>query len=144
MACPISQWLLTNTSYRSSEPVIAVMMIYMALLYALLYGFFVSIPYAFQDLRGFSLQGLGLVYLSLVVGFSFGALTLASFQHQVNKRAFDRETLLVQALGGALLVPAGLFLFAWTAPFVEVHFIVPCIGIALFCWGCCTIFTSVS
>lgn len=47
-----------------------------------------------------------------------------------------------QALWGAFLPPFGLFLFAWTAPYVHVHWIVPAIGMLFFSAGMVIIFTS--
>lgn len=47
-----------------------------------------------------------------------------------------------QALWAAWLIPIGLFIFAWTAPFKHVHWIFPCIGMTLFSIGTGCVFTS--
>lgn len=128
--------------------------LYLSLLYAVLYGFFVEIPLAFQNIRGYSERQMGIVYLSLLIGFMIGAMILSFVQHHFTQKehtrvqeskggsTFQLETLLVQAIYGTWLAPIGLFLFAWTAPFPSIYPIAPCIGIALFCIGTCTTFTS--
>jgi hypothetical protein len=86
------------------------------------------------------------VFISLLIGF-LGATLVAVFMQQPyedRERAklpkgtpLSPEARFQQALWAAIFAPIGLFLFAWTAPFPRVHWIVPCIGMALFAFSGC-------
>lgn len=138
------KWLLT-------EPVVAVICVYLSLLYGILYGFFEVFPYVFGDIRHWSEESVGLIFISLLVGF-FGALFVIAvpqqrYEFKIRARlekgqTFPPEAKLQQMLWAAALPPIGLFIFAWTAPFPHVHWIGPAIGMAVFALGMMVIFTS--
>lgn len=136
-------WLLTDR-------VVLVISIYTSLLYAIIYDFFVIIPFAFATIRGFKPESIGLIYLTLFIGFALAASNYLFIQEAINRRIRTKsgktmlppETSLIHAIYGCSLAPVGLFLFAWTIPFANVHWIVPAIGIVLLCAGSMSAFTS--
>ncbi|SJX63631.1 related to YHK8-putative mediator of drug efflux [Sporisorium reilianum f. sp. reilianum] len=137
------QWLLTDR-------VVLVISIYTSLLYAIIYDFFVIIPFAFASIRRFKPESIGLIYIALFIGFSMAAGNYLFIQSAINKRIRAKsgktmlppETSLIHAIYGCALAPVGLFLFAWTVPFTNVHWIVPAIGIVLLCAGSMSAFTA--
>jgi len=120
------------------------------LLSQILYGFFGVIPYVFGALRGFTPEQVGLCYISLVVGFCLSGLVIFFPQQwYYNKLAredgpasISAEARVHQGIWGAWFIPIGLFIFAWTAPFIKVPFIAPLIGVSTFSLGTGIIFTS--
>lgn len=114
------QWLFTDR-------VVLVISIYTSLLYAIIYDFFVIIPFAFASIRGFRPESIGLIYITLFLGFSIAACNYLFVQEAINRRIRKKtgktmlppETSLIHAIYGCSLAPAGLFLFAWTVPFTS-------------------------
>jgi len=102
------------------------------------YGFFEGFTVVYEEIRGFTANQNGLTYVSLGVGFLIGAILLATVgqNYYVSQAAITKakglpnraEARLFLAYPGAFLAPVSLFLFAWTAPFTKVHWIVPCIA----------------
>ena len=52
------------------------------------------------------------------------------------------EIRLKQTVYSSILTPIGLFIFAWTAPFPNVHWIAPMIGLAIAFFGMFSVFTA--
>jgi DHA1 family multidrug resistance protein-like MFS transporter len=142
---------LPSANCTHAEPVVLVVCIYLSLLYGILYGFFSVFPYVFGQIRHWSQESVGLIFISLLVGF-FGALVVIAGpqqRYETKLRAslpeggpLPPEAKLRQMLWAAFLPPIGLFIFGWTAPFPHVHWIAPSIGMALFALGMMVIFTS--
>ncbi|PWN54055.1 MFS general substrate transporter, partial [Violaceomyces palustris] len=111
-------WLLTDR-------VVLAISIYTSLLYATIFGFFIIIPYTFATIRAFQPESVGLIYISLLIGFSLAALNYLGAQEQFNRRTREKlasatippETNMIHAIYGCSLAPIGLFIFAWTAPY---------------------------
>lgn len=134
-----------------AEPVVTLICIYLSLLYGILYGFFEVFPYTFVGIRRWSEESTGLIFISLLVGFfcSFYVMGVLQLKHERKARGklpdgvpLPPEEKLHQMLWAAFLPPVGLFIFAWTAPFRDVHWIAPAIGMAVFALGMMVIFTS--
>uniref|UniRef100_V5E3X1 Uncharacterized protein n=1 Tax=Kalmanozyma brasiliensis (strain GHG001) TaxID=1365824 RepID=V5E3X1_KALBG len=112
------QWLLTDR-------VVLVVSIYTSLLYAIIYDFFVIIPLAFVTIRGFQAESIGLIYITLFIGFAMASANYLFIQGAINRRLRAKrgevmlppETSLIHSIYGCSLAPVGLFLFAWTVPF---------------------------
>ncbi|KAJ9477844.1 putative drug/proton antiporter YHK8 (putative) [Pseudozyma hubeiensis] len=146
----ISRTLKQPFHWLYTDRVVLVISIYTSLLYAIIYDFFVIIPLAFASIRGFRPESIGLVYITLFLGFSIAACNYLFVQEAINRRIRTKtgkqmlppETSLIHAIYGCSLAPVGLFLFAWTVPFTHVHWIVPAIGIVLLCAGSMSAFTS--
>ena len=103
------------------DPAILFTTIYTALVYAIFYSFFEVFPLVYLDIYHMSLPHMGLVFLTAIVA----ALTIMPFYFIVTHFAISKPILsgtfppperrLIPALLGSLLVPTGMFLFAWTS-----------------------------
>lgn len=103
------------------EPILALMTLYLALIYGILYLFFEAYPISFQEKRGFT-QGIGaLPFIGILIGVLLGASTIV----YVTKTRFARklakhgkvipEERLPPMILGSVILPIGLFWFAWTS-----------------------------
>jgi multidrug resistance protein len=102
------------------EPIVLLLSIYMAILYGTLYMFFAAFPIVFQEYRGWN-QGVGaLAFLGVMVGMML-AVIVGIFDNRRYLKETDRaggraapEVRLPPTLVAAIIVPLGLFWFAWT------------------------------
>ncbi|KAL4863899.1 hypothetical protein BDV12DRAFT_176898 [Aspergillus spectabilis] len=131
---------LTSTIVRPlhmlfTEPLVGFICLYCGFQFALLYTFIVASPRVFVDVYRFSATGQGLSFLGMVVGCSIAPFVLFTVDHIVTNRPDLRvrnnnaegtfpEYRLYTAMFGSLVLPTGLFLFAWTAR-PTIHWIVP-------------------
>ncbi|KAK4503370.1 hypothetical protein PRZ48_004285 [Zasmidium cellare] len=123
------------------EPIVLLLNLYIALIYAVLYCWLESLPIAFSEIRGFSLGITGLCYLGLTVG---GLLVLPPFfyynyfyvEPRFNGNGdLKPEIRLETALVGCFFLPVCLFFFGWTAQYESVLWIVPVIATGFFTIG---------
>ncbi|KAF7307830.1 MFS transporter [Mycena kentingensis (nom. inval.)] len=138
--------------YLFTEPLVTIVSIYLSVLYGILYGFFEAFGVVFLEIRGFTPTNYGLTYIALGLGFLAACVLLATVGQTMYLNAARRdvasgvrtqpEARLGLAFYGAVLSPISLFLFAWTAPYVRVHWIVPCIAEFLFALSMLVIFTG--
>ena len=113
------------------EPILLLISIYLALIYGILYLFFEAYPIAFYQSRGWHNLGVSaLPFIAITVGVLCGAaivtyITKTRFARKLAKhsRVVPEERLPPMILGGILL-PIGLFWFAWTSS-PHVHSWVP-------------------
>ena len=142
----ISQSLIRPFKLLIFEPMCLNLCVFSAILLGILYLFFGAFPLIFQTHYGFNLWQVGLTFLGIGIGLIIGVLTdpiwhpirsfLASkYQKEGDKAAgTEPEYRLLPVIVGSIIVPAGLFIFAWTTyPFV--HWIAPIIGSAIFGTG---------
>ncbi|KAF8183767.1 major facilitator superfamily domain-containing protein [Mycena galopus ATCC 62051] len=138
--------------YLFTEPVVMLVSLYLSVLYGILYGFFEAFAVVYLEIRGFSTTSYGLTYIALGLGFVAAYIMLATINQQIYVRSAAAsaakgvptppEARLGLAYLGAVVSPISLFLFAWTAPFQQVHWIVPCIAEFLFSCSMMLIFTG--
>jgi multidrug resistance protein len=132
--------LLRPFQLLAYEPMCLLLCVFSAILLGCLYLFFGAFSLIFGGVYGFNLWQTGLAFLGIFTGMVAAAATNPLWQ-------FARERLLVNnqgiaepefrlppAIAGAVLVPTGLFWFAWTA-YPWIHWIVPVIGSAIFGMG---------
>lgn len=130
------------------EPIVMIVCLYTSILYGLLYGSLLFFPYVWGEIRGFTPVNMGYVYFSVMLGYLLSGLLIGSFlQHRDFARAWDNgentpELRIKSHLWTELFVPVGLFIFAWTGPFPEVHWIAPCIGLLCFAFGMMSVFNG--
>ncbi|KAI1259217.1 bicyclomycin resistance protein [Xylariaceae sp. FL1019] len=126
------------------SPIISIMAVYTAITYGYLYLQFTTMTQVFEETYGFSTSVVGLSFLGLGVGSFIGigiySVTSDSYLKRkaaqanreaeetgVEKKGMKPEYRLPLLPLGATFVPAGLFIYGWTAQY-QVHWIVPIIG----------------
>lgn len=115
---------------------------------AIVYMFFVAIPYTFQKVYGFTLLQTGMSFLGLVVGMVFSSAIGPYF---VDKRIvyltetngeYLPEYRFYSIKIGVFIVPVGLLIMGWTA-YSHVHWIVPIIGSGIYGFGTIFVFNGI-
>ncbi|KAG9233193.1 major facilitator superfamily domain-containing protein [Amylocarpus encephaloides] len=136
------------------EPMCFNLCLFSAILLGILYLFFGAFSVVFQGNHGFTLSQTGITFLGLFTGMVLGSLTDPFWQWNYARLIKHREEetgevggsepeyRLPPAIAGAFLVPAGLFMFAWTT-YPSVHWIVPIIGSSIFGMGTLLVFSGV-
>lgn len=130
------------------EPIVLVTSIYMAIIYGTMYMMFAAFPIIFQQGRGWSAGIGGLAFLGIAVGMSL-AVIYAMFDNRTYARKAAAspdgmappEARLPAGAIGSVLLPIGLFWFAWTNA-APVHWVVPIIGSGFFAAGLVLVFLS--
>jgi MFS family permease len=132
------------------EPIVLLTSLYIAIVYGTLYMFFAGFPIVFQVTRGWSQGTAGLPFVGVAIGVCLATLAAGVD----NKRyvrlcaaaeadgcAVEPEARLRTAMVGSIVLPIGLFVFAWTT-YPSVHWIVPIIGAMFFSCGLVMVFIS--
>lgn len=124
----------------ATEPILLLMSLYIAVIYALLYAFFFAYPIVFQGVRGFNDGEVGLTFIGVIIGTFFALLTTPIFEkkfrqvvHQKNGKP-DPEDRLPGMMFSAPFIPISLFIFGWTS-FPWCHWIGGCISGIPFGYG---------
>jgi hypothetical protein len=131
-----------------TEPLTAFMAIYTGFSFAMMFAFLGSFTYVYTTVYHFNSQEVGLAFLGIVVGL-FCAVTIFA---AIDKTLFAKarrnaggdaasEHRLYSMMIGSLLLPVGLFWFAWSAR-PSVHWIVPVLAGVPF--GCANLLIFVS
>ncbi|KAL8722560.1 MAG: hypothetical protein Q9225_000955 [Loekoesia sp. 1 TL-2023] len=130
----------------STQPIVQVLAIYAAYLYGIMYLVLSTFPVLWTDHYNESLGIAGLNYISMGFGFTFGAQFFAPLNDRIYRALKRRnggtgkpEFRVPNMVPGSLLVPTGLFIYAWTAQY-HTHWIGPNIGVAIFAIGGVTCF----
>jgi DHA1 family multidrug resistance protein-like MFS transporter len=122
------------------DPSIAFIAVYAALIYGIMYSFFEAFPLVYEAMYHFNLGQMGLSFLSVTVGVILAIATYWTYLYVVvgpEIRANGEgppERRLRPALVATWLLPAGLFMFAWTSN-PSIHWSVSCIGIGMTSYG---------
>ena len=129
-----------------TEPIVTLVCLYNGFLFGLMYTFVVASPWIYQHYYGFGTTGQSLSFLGLVLGTILAPLPLVFLDHTMYqprlKRFYEQhaedervppEFRLYPALIGSFLLPACLFVFAWTVR-PTIHWIVPILfqGLTIF------------
>lgn len=131
-----------------TEPIVFVLNLYIALIYALIYLWLESIPLVFAGIYHFSLGLTGVAFSGILVGAIFTAIvSLAYYRYKIEPQFtadgdIRPEVRLTIAFVGAFALPVCLFIFGWSAR-PEVHWIVPIVGTGFFSIGAFTLFMAV-
>ncbi|KAF4632729.1 hypothetical protein G7Y89_g5400 [Cudoniella acicularis] len=138
--------LLRPIQLLTLEPMCTNLCLFSAILLGILYLFFGAFPLVFEGNHGMTLSQTGLCFLGIFVGMIIACMTDPFWHRNYDRLIKQREEAtgeiggsepeyrLPPAIAGAFLVPAGLFLFAWTT-YSSVHWIVPIIGSSIFGMG---------
>jgi DHA1 family multidrug resistance protein-like MFS transporter len=132
------------------DPAVLFTSLYTALMYSIFYSFFEVFPLVYatgnpgKATHGYGMNAgeIGLIFLSISVGVTIAILTYIwylryVFEPEVKTIGLgEPERRLIPALPASLLLPIGLFLFAWTGDSSpKIHWIVPTIGVVIFTIG---------
>lgn len=132
--------LIVPWKINALDPSILFTSLYMGLLYAIFYSFFEFFPLVYGNIYGMNPGQIGLMFLTVVIYITIAGVPYALYIHFViNKslragKTMTPEDRLLPALVASLLIPVGLFLFAWTSR-PSIHFMVPTIGVGLVTGG---------
>lgn len=122
------------------DPSIFFVNLYTALTYAIYFTFFEVFPLVFPVFYGFNLGQTGLAFLACEVGSILALLLYFAYLHfymipdNIKNGFREQEHRLLPAIFGSVVLPIGLFIFAWTAR-ASIHWIVPLIGVSIFVLG---------
>ena len=152
------KFLLTVTVARPLhmlllEPIVSFFSIYTAFNFSVLFGFFDAFPIVFQGVYRFRLGPSGLCFLGIGLGVVLATIAFILIDRVTyrkwtlerrkngNMQQLPPEHRLYPAMLGSLLLPLGLFWFAWSAR-SSVHWIVPILASVPFGAGNTIIFCS--
>lgn len=131
------------------EPIVLLASVYLAILYGTLYLLFAAYPVVFQLNRGWSAGTSGLAFVGVAVGMLFAVVYFMGDNAGRYQRVAAAsvggvappEARLPPAILGSVLLPVGLFWFAWTnGP--EVHWVVPILASTVFAAGLVVVFLA--
>lgn len=118
----ITKYLIRPWKMLILEPILVLITIYVSLIYGMIYLFFEAYPVAFQEDRGWNLGVGALPFLGITIGVVIGVAFITYTSQTRYKRKMDAnggkpvpEERLVPMVAGAILLPIGLFWFAWTS-----------------------------
>ncbi|MCJ1285899.1 MFS siderochrome iron transporter 1 [Xylographa opegraphella] len=135
------------------EPIVLLLSIYMSIIYGTLYLAFGAWPIVYQENRGWSEGVGGLAFVGIAIGMLGGVIYTIPDNKRYNRAADQAkadgsstgappEARLPPAIIGCVLLPVGLFWFAWTnGP--SVHWIVSIIATVPFGMGMVLVFLSI-
>ena len=130
------------------EPIVLLLSVYMAIVYGTLYMNFSSFPIVFQEGRGWSAGIGGLAFIGVLVGMII-ALAYSVYDNKRYLKVEQKhggnappEARLPPCMLGSLMLPIGLFWFAWTS-YPSIHWSVCIIGTAPFGFGTVLVFLSI-
>jgi MFS family permease len=133
------------------SPIVLIFALYMAVIYSYLYLLFTSMTEVFEEFYGFSTGTVGLSFLGIGVGSLLGLAIFSSLSDRhIKKRAaateggeMKPEYRLHLLPYGAIILPAGFFIYGWTAE-KHVHWIVPILGTCVIGVGNLLCFMAIS
>lgn len=131
------------------EPIVLLLSLYQAVVYAILYSFFSAFPIIFQQVRGWSVGIGGLAFLGILVGMMSAIIMQTIWVNPAYAKEVDKhggilappEARMPQAILGAIVLVVGLAGFSATT-FPSIHWIVPIIFSAPAGFGMVCIFIA--
>ncbi|TFK19031.1 spermine transporter [Coprinopsis marcescibilis] len=128
-----------------TEPIVIFMSIYLSFVYSLLYLMFFAFPIAFTEIRGWSEGMTGIAFVSIMIGIFLAGLLIPWNERtyaNATKHGSYPEARLYPMMCGAFLMPAALFMFAFTGAYAWVHWIGVCISGTLFGFAMILLYVS--
>lgn len=132
-----------------TQPPVFILSLYVAVVYGVLYLMFSTFTFVFAEQYGFGTGTIGLAYLPTGIGMLLGTITFGIMTDVVIKKKIAQNGKTVpedrlpiwMTLPSGLLIVGALFWYGWSAD-QHTHWIVPMIGVALFCFGLMGIMVS--
>ncbi|KAL2817760.1 major facilitator superfamily domain-containing protein [Aspergillus cavernicola] len=149
-----AQALTRPTKILLFSPIVSVSSIYIGIVYGYQYLMFSTFTFVFEDQYGFPTSSSGLTFLGMGVGSLLGLFVIGAVSDRIVKAkskptpdspsgTMKPEYRLPPLVVGAFFIPAGLFLYGWTADY-KTHWIVPIIGTALVGVGNIAVFMCIT
>ncbi|KAI0097701.1 polyamine transporter 1 [Nemania sp. FL0031] len=130
------------------EPIVALVSLYVAFIYGLLYLFLTAYPLVFEYVHGFNAGQSGLAFLGLVIGQLIAGVTVLATQPSYQRKLAANngipipEWRLPIIVVGGVAFTGGIFWFGWSGYRADIHWIVPALSGLLSGFGLLTIFLS--
>lgn len=113
----------------------ALMSVYLAIVYGIMYLLFTTFTFVFEENYGFTQSTVGLVYIGLGIGMLIGLFVIGASSDRVMKMLAKKhsngvikpEYRLPMLMYSGPFIPAGLFLYGWAAEY-KLHWAVPLLG----------------
>lgn len=121
------------------SPIVQLVSLYMAVTYAYIYLLFTTFSTVYTTQYNFSAGSVGLSFIGIGAGALLGQLVTTYFGNLIAhkhmaKGDFKPEHRLPMMIPGAIMIPAGLFWYGWTAE-TKAHWILPILGTGLVGFG---------
>ncbi|KAF2643088.1 major facilitator superfamily transporter [Massarina eburnea CBS 473.64] len=124
-----------------TQPIVQVLACYMAYLYGLMYLMLSTFPRLWESVYHESVGISSLNFISMGLGFFLGTQISAPLNDSIYRRLKKQhngvgkpEFRVPMMIPASVLVPIGLFWYGWSAQ-AHAHWIVPNIGVVIFCAG---------
>lgn len=133
----VTMMLVRPFTLNFTEPIVLLLNLYIALIYALLYCWFESFPIVFGDIYHWPEQLVGLAFLGVLFGCISVIPPYFAYLHyyqepQYNDRGeLKPEERMSGAIVGAFFIPICLFWFGWSAR-TSISWIMPIVGSSFF------------
>ncbi|KAK9473553.1 major facilitator superfamily domain-containing protein [Dipodascopsis tothii] len=130
------------------EPIVLALSVYMAFVFAVLFGFFEAFPFVFESVYHFGAGEVGLTFVGIGVGLLIGTAFYLFVERKFYRKQFlagtpgEPETRLLPAKVGAVCLPVALFWLGWSSR-ASVHWIVPVLAGVPFGMGLILLFFTV-
>jgi MFS transporter, DHA1 family, multidrug resistance protein len=125
------------------EPLVILISLYLALNFAVLFQWFITVPVALSGVYNFTIQQDGLAFISAIMGVLLAAATTSVLDtftapkpgnQNMETMAINIEYRLFPAMIGCLFMPASLFWVGWTAS-PSFTWATPVVGTLFYVWG---------
>ncbi|ANB11800.1 Tpo3p [Sugiyamaella lignohabitans] len=130
------------------DKALAFLCVYAGISYGLLYTILIALPVTFAEYRHFSFIPTYLPSIAVLVGVVITSLHLCVTNGAYIRAAEKAGVLMLPdqrlkpMMCGAIFLPIGLFIFGWTAPFTNVHWMGPIVGAAIVGYATSIIFIA--
>lgn len=128
-----------------TEPLVIMISLYLALNFAVLFQWFITVPVALEGAFGFDVRQVGLAFIAAIVGVVMAAVMTGILDRVMAPSAMkkDAETIamtmnieyrLYPAMIGCIFIPASLFWVGWTAS-PSFTWAIPVVGTGVYVCG---------